>query len=136
MRDRPFLDTNILIYAVGHAAPRSDRATELLRGGGRVSAHVLNEFASVARRKLLFSWPEIRGAVDDIVALCPDPVAVTLELHRAAAVASERYGYHIYDGLVIAAALAAGCGTLWSEDMQHGQVIDGRLTIRNPFRAD
>jgi predicted nucleic acid-binding protein len=44
----------------------------------------------------------------------------------------EQYQYHIYDSLMIAAALRASCRTLYSEDMRDGQVIDG-LTIRNPF---
>ena len=41
--------------------------------------------------------------------------------------------YAIYDALIIASALEAGCGTLLSEDLQDGQLIDGRLTVRNPF---
>ena len=45
----------------------------------------------------------------------------------------ERLGYSHYDSQIIAAALAADCSVLYSEDMQHGQLIDGRLTIVNPF---
>jgi predicted nucleic acid-binding protein len=41
--------------------------------------------------------------------------------------------YNYYDTLVIAAALEAGCATLYSEDLHDGQTIDGQLTIRNPF---
>ena len=43
-----------------------------------------------------------------------------------------RHGLRIYDSLIIAAALEAGCDTLYSEDMQHGQVIEG-IRIENPF---
>ena len=46
---------------------------------------------------------------------------------------AERYQFRIYDAMIVAAALAAGCDTLWSEDMQDGLMIDDRLAIRNPF---
>ncbi len=68
--------------------------------------------------------------------LCPAPVPITIETHEAALRVAQKYGYQIYDALVIAAALEAGCDTLYSEDLQDGQVVlDGQLTIRNPFKA-
>jgi predicted nucleic acid-binding protein len=45
----------------------------------------------------------------------------------------QRYRFAWYDSLIIAAALAAGCYILYTEDMQHGQVINGKLTLLNPF---
>ena len=48
---------------------------------------------------------------------------------------SGQHGFHIYDALIVAAALEADCATLYTEDLQSGQAIDGRLTIRNPFTA-
>ena len=59
---------------------------------------------------------------------------MTIETHETALRIIDRYGFRIYDALIIAAALAAGCTTLLSEDMQDGQVIEGKLTVRNPFR--
>jgi predicted nucleic acid-binding protein len=56
--------------------------------------------------------------------------------HETAWKLQARYRFSYFDSLIIAAALAAGCSTLYSEDMQHGQVIAGRLTISNPFLAD
>ena len=55
-----------------------------------------------------------------------------MKTHQAALAISERYGYRVYDALVIAAALEASCKILYSEDMQDSQEIEG-LTIRNPF---
>jgi predicted nucleic acid-binding protein len=52
---------------------------------------------------------------------------------RSAWALAERYGYSHYDSLIITAALRAGCATLYSEDLQHSQLIDGRLDIVNPF---
>ena len=54
--------------------------------------------------------------------------------HEAALAIAARSGYQLYDALIIAAALEAGCSTLFSEDLQDGQVIGGRLTIQDPFR--
>jgi predicted nucleic acid-binding protein len=133
MRVEAFFDTNVLIYAVALNDPRSARAEEILASGGAISVQVLNEFVSVARRKLLMSWPEVTEALDAFRILCCSPLPVTIEIHEAALKIAEKHGYGIYDALVIAAALAAGCATLYSEDFQDGQLIDGQLTIRNPF---
>jgi predicted nucleic acid-binding protein len=130
-----FLDTNVLIYSVAENDPRSDAAEALLAGGGVISAHVLNEFVAVARRKLGMSWADVTEALDAIRILCPSPVPITIETHGAALRIAQQYGYRIYDALVAAAALEAKCDTLYTEDMQDGQVIDDRLTIKNPFAS-
>jgi predicted nucleic acid-binding protein len=130
-----FLDTNVLIYSVAENDPRSDAAEALLAGGGVISAHVLNEFVAVARRKLGMSWADVTEALDAIRILCPSPVPITIETHGAALRIAQQYGYHIYDALLAAAALEAKCDTLYTEDMQDGQVIDDRLTIKNPFAS-
>ena len=133
MRGEGFLDTNVLIYAVALDDPRSARAEELLASGATISVQILNEFVSVARRKLIMPWRDVREALAAFRTLCPAPLPVTVELHEAAIEIAERYGYGMYDALVVAAALEAGCAFLYSEDFQNGQTIDGRLTIRNPF---
>ncbi|MDO9707662.1 PIN domain-containing protein [Paracraurococcus lichenis] len=128
-----FLDTNILLYAALQPDPRSEAARALLAQGGVVSVQVLNEFAAVARRKLRRPWPEIRQALDAIRILCPAPRPLTDATHDAALGLAERHGFPFYDALIVAAALEAGCTVLVSEDFQHGQVVEGRLAIRNPF---
>lgn len=128
----PFLDSCVLIYALSEGDPRALIAEELLASGGVISVQVLNELAAVARRKLNMSWAEIRQVLDDIRTLCEPPVPLSLETHASAVEIAERYGYQIYDALIVAAALEARCHVLYSEDMQDGQVI-GSLTIRNPF---
>jgi hypothetical protein len=60
------------------------------------------------------------------------PTHLSIQTHKAALEIAAQYGYHIYDALILAAALDADCDTLYSEDMQSGQTI-GALTIRNPF---
>jgi predicted nucleic acid-binding protein len=134
MPAKDFLDTHVLIYAVAKNDPRASKAEALLASGGIVSIQSLNEFVSVARRKLAMSWKEVREFLNLILILCPDPIPISIDTHRAALAIAEKYGYSIYDALVASAALEAGCNTLYSEDFQDGQIIDRQLTIRNPFR--
>jgi predicted nucleic acid-binding protein len=129
-----FLDTNVLVYGIAQGDTRRLQAAALLRQGGVISVQVLNEFANVARRKLRRSWPEIADALAALRVLFPDPRPVSLATHDAAVDIAARHGFAFYDSLIVASALEAGCSTLLSEDMQDGQVIGGRLTIRNPFR--
>jgi predicted nucleic acid-binding protein len=133
MRVEAFFDTNVLIHAVAQDDPRNARAEELLASGGTISVQILNEFVSVARRKLLMPWRSVMRALDAFRVLCPSPLPITIEVHEAALKIAEKHGYGIYDALVVAAALEAGCATLYSEDFQDGQTIDRQLTIRNPF---
>jgi len=133
MPAKVFFDTNVLIYAVAQDDPRSRSAEELLASGGVLSVQILNEFASVARRKILMPWTDVMEALNAFRVLCPSPLPITIELHEAALKIAEKHGYNIYDALVVSAALEAGCTTLYSEDLQDGQTIDGQLTIRNPF---
>jgi predicted nucleic acid-binding protein len=135
MPARPCLDTNVLIYSVAKDDPRSEIAEGLLAAGGVISVQALNEFVATARRKLDMSWEEITEALDAIRILCPSPRAVTIETHDAALSIARTYDFHVYDALVVASALAADCETLYTEDLQDGQVIEERLTIRNPFQA-
>jgi predicted nucleic acid-binding protein len=132
MNDKPFFDTNVILYAFRQDDPRGQVAETLLAAGGALSVQVLNEFVAVARRKLDKNWEQVRRALDILRAFCPKPVPLTVETHERAVHIAERYGYSIFDSLIIAAALHAGARTLYSEDMQDGQAIDG-LTIRNPF---
>ena len=67
--------------------------------------------------------------------LCPTVIALDLATHDDALRIAERYGYSMFDALVVASALQAGSDTLWSEDMHDGMVIDSRLRISNPFRT-
>lgn len=133
MNDRVFFDTNVLVYVIGQKDERTAPAEALVAGGGVVSVQVLNELVSIARRKLGMTWEEIGEALAAIRTLCPSPVPLMIETHEAGLRIAAQYEYHIYDALVAAAALEAECSTLYSEDLQDGQIIDGRLTIRNPF---
>ena len=133
MPAKAFFDTNVLIYAVAENDPRNTRAEKLLSSGGIVSVQILNEFVSVARRKILMPWKEVDEALKIFQVLCPSPLPITVEMHEAALKIAQTHGYSIYGALVVAAALEAGCSTLYSEDLQDGQTIGGQVTIKNPF---
>jgi predicted nucleic acid-binding protein len=126
-----FFDTNVLLYLLSNEAAKADRAEALLASGGTISVQVLNEFASVASRKLAMSIPEIRDVLSTIRAVCTvKPLDV--ETHELALDMAERRYFSIYDGLIVAAAMRASCKVLYTEDLQHGQMID-KLQILNPF---
>lgn len=133
MSGKAFFDTNVLVYLVGQKDERTPKAEALLANGGVVSVQVLNELASVSRRKLGMSWEEVGDALAAVRVLCPSPVPLTIDTHDAGVRIAARYGCQFYDALIAAAALEAECTTLYSEDFQDGQVIEHRLTVRNPF---
>jgi predicted nucleic acid-binding protein len=133
MSARAFFDTNVLVYIVGQKDERTAKAEALVANGGVVSVQVLNELASVSHRKLGMSWEEIGGALAAIRDLCPSPIPLTLDTHGAGLRIAAKYGFHFYDALIAAAALEAQCTTLYSEDFQDGQLLEGRLTVCNPF---
>ncbi len=130
-RSRAFFDTNVLLYLLSGNLAKAQRAEELLAQGGWVSVQVLNEFASVASRKLQMPVAEIRECLEPIRSIC-SVAPVAADTHARGLDVAERYRLSIYDSMIIAAALLAGCDTLYSEDLQDGQRIEG-LVIRNPF---
>lgn len=137
MGSEAFLDTSVLLYALTPdpallSDPRMECAELALSSGGRVSVQVLSEFCDVAYRKFRKAWRDINEMLDAVDALCGAPIPTTAELHQLARELSERYQFRIYDSLILAAALDAGCEVLYTEDFQHGQLIEG-LRIENPF---
>jgi predicted nucleic acid-binding protein len=130
---KAFIDSNILIYLLSADAGKADLAEKVIRKGGLISVHVLNEIADVAWRKLGMSWEEINEVLSLIRMLCPaEPL--TIEIHDKGLFLAERYGLSVYDAMIAAAALIGGCDTLYSEDLQDGLLIDNQLRICNPFK--
>lgn len=131
MSDR-FADTNILVYLTSGDRSKSDTAERLLDEGLVISVQVMNELALVLRRKIKLEWQPVHHLLRNIAAVST-VVPLTLDIHRLGLVLSEKHSFPICDAMIVAAALEAGCTTLYSEDMQHGQLIAGRLRITNPF---
>ena len=131
---KAFFDTNILLYLMSEDETKADRAEQCLAQGGVISVQVLNEFTSVASRKLKLSYPDIRDFLTTIRAMIPVE-SLSLATHDAALALAERYGFSFYDALIVSSALRAGCDRLYTEDLQDGQVIEQRLLVSNPFAA-
>lgn len=127
-----FFDTNVLFYLALRDPSKAGPVDALVRGGGTISIQVLNEIVHVSRRKHRKPWPEIMDFLHGFTAVF-DVMPLTLDIHEHGLRLAQRHNFSTYDAMIVAAALSAGCDTLWSEDMQHGMVVDGRLTIRNPF---
>jgi predicted nucleic acid-binding protein len=128
-----FLDTNVLVYLLSADSEKADRAEALVASGGVVSVQVLNEFASIASKKLAMRIQEIQEVLSTIRAICA-VVPLDVETHELGLDVAERQRLSIYDAMIVAAALRSGCRILYTEDLNDGHMID-RLTIRNPFVA-
>lgn len=132
MTGGPFLDTNVLAYLLSDDPRKADIAERLLMAGGTISVQVLNELANVARRKAGLSWAEtadLLAGVRRLVAVVP----LAAETHELGLALAERHGFSVYDAMIVAAGLLAGCETLFSEDMHDGLVVAGQMRVVNPF---
>jgi predicted nucleic acid-binding protein len=129
-----FFDSNIILYFALSSSTKSLRASHLVAQGGNINVQVLNECANVLRSKRARPWPEVQSFLSELCVRL-DLHPITLDIHRDSLRLAERYNFAIYDSFIVAAALAADCDTLFSEDMQDGMVVDGRLRITNPFPA-
>jgi predicted nucleic acid-binding protein len=127
-----FFDTNVVLYLLSSDLAKADRAEEVLAEGGVISVQVLNEFTSVATRKLRMPLAEIREVLTTVRAVCRI-VPISEETHDKGLELVERYQLSVDDAMIVASALLAGCKILLSEDMQDGQVVEGTLELRNPF---
>lgn len=130
--DRPFFDTNVLLYLLSEDDRKADRAEAIIASGGIISVQVLNEFASVASRKLRMSYAEIRDVLATVRGVCQIQT-VTVDTHERGLDIAERFGFSLYDSMIVSSALQSGCSVLYSEDMRHGQKIDAQLVVINPF---
>ena len=127
-----FIDTNVLIYLMSSDELKATRAEQIMEAGGVISVQVLNEFTSVARRKLAMSWDEIREFTGIVRSIC-SVENLSDSIYDQGCQLAERYSLSVYDAMIVASALTSGCTRLFSEDMQDGLIIDKKLKISNPF---
>lgn len=130
------LDTNVAIYTLSPATGKAQRAAEVMAGANFVSVQLLNEFAHVARRKFRFDWAELVVKLTNVRELVGTVLPVDTSAHDDAIRLASRYMLSFYDSLMLSVALTGGARIFYSEDMQHGLVIDQTLTIVNPFLPD
>ena len=127
-----FIDTNVFVYAADSKNPakrtiaRNLITAAVSSGGCRISVQVLNEFASVAVRKLGLTVDEIKAYLELFRAL-PDVTEKGLDVMN-------RYGLQFYDSLLLVSASECGCDEFISEDLNDGQVYCGMKAV-NPFKG-
>jgi predicted nucleic acid-binding protein len=129
---RRFFDTNLLLYLLSADASKADTAEREISAGGVISVQVLNEFSAVATGKLAMSIAEVREILSVVRSVC-EVRPIGLDAHDLGLQIVEKYRYSIYDSIIVASALLAQCDELITEDLQSGQKLEERLTIRNPF---
>jgi predicted nucleic acid-binding protein len=129
------IDTNIAFYALAIEGSKAARASDVLELSDFLSVQVLNEYAFSVKRKLARDWNDIGYDLDLLRNAVPVIHSINSLANRSALEIADRYQLSFYDAVMIAVALANGATTLYSEDMQHGMVIDDKLTILNPFLA-
>ncbi|HEY8781004.1 MAG TPA: PIN domain-containing protein [Mucilaginibacter sp.] len=127
------LDTNVLIYLHDNSSPNK-RATakDLLAENPFIPSQVISEYLNVTRRLLQLSKEELLIQASNLLAGCTIiPVLPSTLLFAAALV--KRYNFQLFDAVIVAASKESNCAILYSEDMQHGLVVEKSLTIINPF---
>ena len=137
-----FIDTNVFVYHLDSSDKRKHRIAEgivrdaLAGGKACISFQVVQECLNVALRKaaIPLTSEQARGYLDVVLLLPLMQVQPSAALYHRAVDVQQRWRFGFYDSLIVAAALAAGCTRLLSEDLQHGQRLDP-LVIHNPFSA-
>jgi predicted nucleic acid-binding protein len=135
MKDNVFIDTNVLVYSYSFTEPSKQSIAQNLvfTGNAFISTQVLQELSNILNKKFKIDWHQITN----VLAECQQNFNVYLNLPSTvsqACLIADKYKYSFYDSLIIAAALQTNCTTLYSEDLQHGQLIDETLKIFNPFK--
>jgi predicted nucleic acid-binding protein len=130
---KAFIDTNILLYLLSEDTDKAERVREILYYDWKISVQVLNEIANVTRRKFALPWDKINKFLFYIRSMCSTVEPLQIETHTKGIFLAERYNLSLYDAMIVAAGLLAGCTTLFSEDMQNGLLIEDQLHICNPF---
>jgi len=129
-----FADTNVIIYAYSCSEPDKQLIASgvLANYDCVVSTQVLNEYCNVCIKKKFVSVSDIQKDIVEILSNSGLYIVDETTINKALFVKST-YGFSYYDSLIVASALECGCSILFSEDMQHGQIIDSSLRIINPF---
>ena len=138
MPDKVFVDTNVWLYALlpQQSDARHRRSEKLIFTLVRpwINSQVIRETSSNLLKKGNISEDRLRQMIGDWYQDCEIHPS-NADQHVLASELRERHAFSYWDSLIVAAALDAGWPTLYSEDMQHGRVLLGQLTIVNPFKA-
>ena len=142
MKSDCFIDSNIWVYALLEArndVEKQKTALKLLRNlptsaSILVSVQVINEFHwTLTRKYRLADDVVLDKATNGIIAFTSAVLPLELDTYLEASDIRKRYNLSFWDSLIIASALQARCTTLYTEDLNHGMIVDRKLHIVNPF---
>ena len=129
-----FLDTNILIYAFSEDEQdkRIIANKILLEENCLISTQVINELSNILYKKFKLDYQNALNVIDEILTIV-DVTQFEIATIKKAHLIKHKYKYSYYDSLIISTALENNCKILYSEDMQHKQIIENKTVIINPF---
>ncbi len=135
MKDKVFLDTNVLAYLYSVDEPeKQERAIKPMNQYEVItSTQALNEFSHVLIKKWKVSFETVKKAIDEIKSYCENTIVDTDIIKKALDIHG-KYGYSYFDSLMLASSVANACKYILTEDMNDGQVIENILTIKNIFK--
>ena len=135
MSDKVFLDSNILVNSYSNSEiDKQEIARKLVTDSNSfISTQVLQELCNIVTRKFKFNYEQAATAIKECCQNNNLHTNTENTILQACGVA-DRYGFSFYDSLIIAAAMESNCTLLYSEDLHDGQVIEGKLTVKNPFK--
>jgi predicted nucleic acid-binding protein len=124
-----FLDTNVLIYMYDLSQPEKRESSLMLIDTYDciTSTQAINEISNVLTKKNIKPLSDVTQVLEDIYLVCDVKVIQKCTIFLALNLI-QRYGFSYYDSLMLASALENSCKTIYSEDMQHNQKIENRLT--------
>jgi predicted nucleic acid-binding protein len=135
MKGRAFIDTNILVYIYSTEKEKQNTILTLFENLDEIviSQQVIMEFCNVLTKKFKYPFKHIESAILDFERNF-EIVELNINLIKEALKISEKYKFSYYDSLIIISALKNNCNILYSEDLQHNQLINRVLKIINPFK--
>jgi predicted nucleic acid-binding protein len=134
MKDKVFLDTNILIYGYSNTeVEKQTIARKLITELDTfISTQVLQELTNVVTKKFKYNYIDAANLINETCQNNKLHINTNVTLLKACNVA-ERFKFSFYDSLIIAAAIETNCTILYTEDLNHNQTIFDTITIINPF---
>jgi predicted nucleic acid-binding protein len=134
MNDNVFLDSNVLVYSYSNSEiQKQEIARQLIADSNSlISTQVLQELCNIVTRKFKFSYEQAAIAIKESCQNNSLHINTEVTVLQACQIAGQ-YGFSFFDSMIVSAAIESNCAVLYSEDLQDGQVIEGKLTIKNPF---
>ncbi|MCA1760452.1 MAG: PIN domain-containing protein [Bacteroidales bacterium] len=135
MNGNCFIDTNILVYCyTDDELLKQRKALDIANNPDTfISTQVLTELSNTLKKKFKLDWQAVEKVISEVSSDFNVFVNKPDSIERACQIA-DKYQYSFYDSLIISAALSCNCKTLYTEDMQDGQIIENSLTIINPLK--